>query len=1049
MSDSYKKYLDKAKKRVKDDHDVKARQEKELTELYDHYNLKYNQGGKVGSGKRFEELKDKLSHQKGVTDPGALAASIGNKKYGVEKMQSMAHKHMAVGGVVNSSSANTATSVQPLLKEQYAGKDKKEKKYHDLNVNSNSESPDVYAHFDKGTPKVGMGDVMTADQPRVQGPGLQQGYGDAESNSLAQQMKSSNRNLAIANPKAHFSNTTPEDVARTKAQMDMGSAATVGNLAGIPSAKAESLANDLGEEALYDIGSSNKYKGGAVRENDGQVKESQQKTYQAKEYPGKGGYSSAGPESRMSKGGPVYPKGEFKDEDFSEKGLRTIVPHYDEGTPAVSDAQQGFLDSIKKAFNPPAPSATPVPQTDLDKKYEKIRQDQQADRSKTASDMQNYDEGTSNVSPPIDKDKAQQASDSFKNAFAKGGEVDPYKRFMKLFNGVVDVPKLKNPLAAVHAPVEKKYPLNIPRADHIKIPKRLKSISDFRGYDEGTSNVTPPNLDPQKLQNAQQGLRDAFHFDAGTPSVPPQQAAPANQTMDLGDVPITPSTPYPGEEEQAQQTVDNSTQGQVQQMIDEHNQGQQVLQKIDQALGKDAPAGGYPQLDARQLGGMTLNKDEALAENPNEDKKLEDTYKSEEDKAEHEADKAKDQSEDDKKEIKKIDQQSPSERLKAAQEAQNKNILFNQLGKATDIMGASMGHFRPQNGEIYDENIKNAGLPVQQIEQQIAMDKYDPNSATSKTFRQYLAKFGGKDVTDLGNISAADAEAIAPMAFKQFEAQQGQQARAFEIQERNKERLEQAKYLADQRAIAAKQHSDDLRFLAAEKAERDATTKEEKAAATQEKQQASVARDADQALYGFRQPPDVKQARMDFYNAQKGINTIAAFEKVPGGLDSMDPNMVGNVRNEVQKIAQSGAPTEGGINKFDPNTFSGQLASLWQKFSNHPTGANAAAFLKEYKGYLGQMQDTAGPLINSYNQSILKNKKRLMNDDDYNDRLNSEYVAPYLKYNKAGSASPQGQGQQGKTVVKKGYNPTTDQTQLIYSDGTKEIVDGRHNKNGR
>ena len=30
-----------------------------------------------------------------------------------------------------------------------------------------------------------------------------------------------------------------------------------------------------------------------------------------------------------------------------------------------------------------------------------------------------------------------------------------------------------------------------------------------------------------------------------------------------------------------------------------------------------------------------------------------------------------------------------------------------------------------------------------------------------------------------------------------------------------------------------------------------------------------------------------------------------------------------------------------------------------------------------------------------------------------------------------------------KTVVKKGYNPKTNQTQLIYSDGSKEIVDGK------
>lgn len=57
-------------------------------------------GGKVGSGERFASLENKLSHEKGVTDPGALAASIGRKKYGNAKMNKMAKAHMADGGSV-------------------------------------------------------------------------------------------------------------------------------------------------------------------------------------------------------------------------------------------------------------------------------------------------------------------------------------------------------------------------------------------------------------------------------------------------------------------------------------------------------------------------------------------------------------------------------------------------------------------------------------------------------------------------------------------------------------------------------------------------------------------------------------------------------------------------------------------------------------------------------------------------------------------------------------------------------------------------------------
>ena len=46
---------------------------------------------KPGGGGRFAALKKKLT-KKGVKNPGALAASIGIKKYGKKRMQSMAKK---------------------------------------------------------------------------------------------------------------------------------------------------------------------------------------------------------------------------------------------------------------------------------------------------------------------------------------------------------------------------------------------------------------------------------------------------------------------------------------------------------------------------------------------------------------------------------------------------------------------------------------------------------------------------------------------------------------------------------------------------------------------------------------------------------------------------------------------------------------------------------------------------------------------------------------------------------------------------------------------
>ncbi len=52
---------------------------------------------KLGTGARFNALTAKLSHQKGVTNPGALAASIGRKKYEAKGMANLAKYHSLKG----------------------------------------------------------------------------------------------------------------------------------------------------------------------------------------------------------------------------------------------------------------------------------------------------------------------------------------------------------------------------------------------------------------------------------------------------------------------------------------------------------------------------------------------------------------------------------------------------------------------------------------------------------------------------------------------------------------------------------------------------------------------------------------------------------------------------------------------------------------------------------------------------------------------------------------------------------------------------------------
>ena len=47
---------------------------------------------KLGGGGRFKALVSKLKAKGGVTNPGAVAAAIGRKKYGKAKFQKLAAK---------------------------------------------------------------------------------------------------------------------------------------------------------------------------------------------------------------------------------------------------------------------------------------------------------------------------------------------------------------------------------------------------------------------------------------------------------------------------------------------------------------------------------------------------------------------------------------------------------------------------------------------------------------------------------------------------------------------------------------------------------------------------------------------------------------------------------------------------------------------------------------------------------------------------------------------------------------------------------------------
>ena len=59
---------------------------------------KPNANAPLGQGGRFAAMKQKVAQEPGVTDPAAVAAAIGRKKYGAKKMASMSLKGRMTSG---------------------------------------------------------------------------------------------------------------------------------------------------------------------------------------------------------------------------------------------------------------------------------------------------------------------------------------------------------------------------------------------------------------------------------------------------------------------------------------------------------------------------------------------------------------------------------------------------------------------------------------------------------------------------------------------------------------------------------------------------------------------------------------------------------------------------------------------------------------------------------------------------------------------------------------------------------------------------------------
>jgi len=112
------------------------------------------------------------------------------------------------------------------------------------------------------------------------------------------------------------------------------------------------------------------------------------------------------------------------------------------------------------------------------------------------------------------------------------------------------------------------------------------------------------------------------------------------------------------------------------------------------------------------------------------------------------------------------DDRGSVDHLIEAQKAKNIATLANQLGASASIVGAGIAMANPSEPALrqFDNNIKQAQSIVTDFEKQIEQQKFDPNSAISKAYKNYLARTG---VNVKGDFTAAIGEKLLPAAVQQ------------------------------------------------------------------------------------------------------------------------------------------------------------------------------------------------------------------------------------------------------------------------------------------
>lgn len=319
--------------------------------------------------------------------------------------------------------------------------------------------------------------------------------------------------------------------------------------------------------------------------------------------------------------------------------------------------------------------------------------------------------------------------------------------------------------------------------------------------------------------------------------------------------------------------------------------------------------------------------------------------------------------------------------LKDAQNQRDSQVMAANMGKFGNLIGAGIAgsrgqHVTPVDPSYYDDLVKQAGLPVQKYEEQVANQSNDPNSLMSNVTKDY---FKSKGIKVPQNASYNDLSKIAPMiksdqifqaGLQKVMMQQTGAANRNATSNQTKSEIAKQKNALGEKSLAVRQEMAKL-------AKSNKATNDQNKALTQ----------TQTLLESARGNPAAAQAEKDLYSAQKANSLINMY----GDPNKLSPQQVSLLVSEVAKIATGGVPTGHEQEALQPGTGASKLAALWSKLSNQPSPANAGAFIKQFKDYNDALSKDAQKVVQDKYGRVIETRKKQLGDDNYKS-LQDQYL---------------------------------------------------------